>query len=359
MESAAERGPGEQAGDSGPGPGEQAGDSGPGPGEQAGDSGPGPGEQAGERGLGPGAQAGDSGPGPGEQAGDSGPGPGEQAGERGLGPGAQAAEGEAGERGPGPGEQAGERGLGPGAQAGDSGPGPGGQAGERGPGPEGQAGVGEPEGQAGVSGPEPEGQAGVSEPRLSPPMDQDTASGSGGEAGVGPEGSKRLKLFSAAMETTMEKMLETASFERFAQSYKPVYKIQPQFTHSVYKQLITQLQTSMQEEINQISEDGLFERALPKLDQLERESEGRSEPAWRPTGSPADDLRSHLVPYQLQQCQYLRLKVKRAKEENAALAQSVLQGRGRIAKLQGLRDQRCQAWQECNKICRQFELDEQ
>ncbi|XP_067878520.1 polyamine-modulated factor 1 [Heterodontus francisci] len=184
-------------------------------------------------------------------------------------------------------------------------------------------------------------------------------SDSGGEASVGVEASKRLKLFSAAMETTLEKLLETASFERFAESYKPVYKVQPQLTHSVYKQLVSQLQTSIQEEINQISEDGLFERALPKLDDLERESESRSEPAWRPTGSPAVDLQRHLVPYQLQQRDYLRLKLKRAKDENAALAQSVLWGRGRIKALQQVQEERCQQWQQCSELCRQFKLDEQ
>ncbi|XP_043539955.1 polyamine-modulated factor 1 [Chiloscyllium plagiosum] len=199
----------------------------------------------------------------------------------------------------------------------------------------------------------PEGERGEVTP---PSTGLDTSSGSGADTPASD--SKRLRLFKAAIDTTVEKLLETASFERFAQCFQPVYKIQPQFTHSVYKQLISQLQTSIQEEVSQISEDGLFERALPKLDQLERESEARTDPAWRPTGSPAVDLRTHLVPYLLQQRDYLRLKLKRAKEENAALAQSVLEGRSRVESLVRVRDEQCQRWQQCTELCRQFQLDE-
>ncbi|XP_051901756.1 polyamine-modulated factor 1 [Pristis pectinata] len=213
----------------------------------------------------------------------------------------------------------------------------------------------ETEAQSPAMGPESEAQApdgGLKPGGSGQGLPPDTAAGAAGEAGS----SKRLRLFSVVMETMVEKLLETASFERFTQCYKPVHEIQPQFTHSVYKQLVSQLQTSIREEINQISEDGLFERALPKLDQLERESEARMVQAWRPTGAPAEDLRAHLVPCQLQQRQYLQLKLKRAREENTTLAQEVLQGRRRVQDLQQLRDDQCQAWEECNCICQKLKL---
>ncbi|XP_041035716.1 polyamine-modulated factor 1 [Carcharodon carcharias] len=264
--------------------------------------------------------------------------------------------GEPGASEPGPGDQGDTGGAepGPAAQGDTRGAEVQADAGEAEPGPAVQADAGEAE-----PGPAVQADAEGSGAGQLLPADLDISAGSEGEAALQAEGSKRLKLFSAAMETTVEKLLEAASFDRFAECFKPVYKVQPQFTHSVYKQLISQLQTSIQEEVNQISEDGLFERALPKLDQLERESEARSEPAWRPTGCPAVDLQKHLVPYLLQQRDYLRLKLKRAKEENAALAQSVIQGRNRVEALGRLRDERCQRWQECTELCRQFQLDEQ
>ncbi|XP_078064033.1 polyamine-modulated factor 1 [Mustelus asterias] len=226
---------------------------------------------------------------------------------------------------------------------------------------------------AGQPGAESEAQRGAAQPKdaaaaqdgavqleaQASPGVSDSSPSSGAEAAVRAEESKRLKLFSVAMETTLEKLLETASFERFSKCFEAVYELHPQFTQSVYKQLISQLQNSIQEEVRQISEDGLFERALPKLDQLEEDSEERSEPAWRPSGSPATDVQRHLVPYRQQQRDYLRLKLKRAKEENAALAQSVLSGRERIEALARCRDEQCQRWQECTELCRQFQLDEQ
>ncbi|XP_038643206.1 polyamine-modulated factor 1 [Scyliorhinus canicula] len=162
------------------------------------------------------------------------------------------------------------------------------------------------------------------------------------------------------METTRERLLETASFERFSECYKPVYKIMGErFMRGLYQQLITELQRSIQAEVSQISEHGQFERALPKLDKLEQESEARSEPAWRPTGSPEVDIKRHLVPYLLKHREYVRLKLERAKDENAALAQSVTQGRDRVKALAGLRDEHAKQWQKCTDLCRQFQLDEQ
>ncbi|XP_055521734.1 polyamine-modulated factor 1 [Leucoraja erinacea] len=146
------------------------------------------------------------------------------------------------------------------------------------------------------------------------------------------------------------------SFERFAHCYEPVHKLQPQFTLGVHKQLVAQLQTSITEEIKQISEDGLFERALPKLDQLERESANRTTQAWRPTGSPGRDLQAHLVRCSLRQREYLRLKLRRAKEENAALAGDVLHGRQRVCAQQKLIQERSDAWQECDRICQKYKL---
>ncbi|GCB81107.1 hypothetical protein scyTo_0023267, partial [Scyliorhinus torazame] len=74
--------------------------------------------------------------------------------------------------------------------------------------------------------------------------------------------------------------LQFTHFERFSECYKPVYKIMGErFMRGLYQQLITELQRSIQAEVSEISEHGQFERALPKLDKMEQESEARSEPA--------------------------------------------------------------------------------
>uniref|UniRef100_V9LAG0 Polyamine-modulated factor 1 n=1 Tax=Callorhinchus milii TaxID=7868 RepID=V9LAG0_CALMI len=176
-----------------------------------------------------------------------------------------------------------------------------------------------------------------------------------GDALTEEPSTRRLRVFRAAMEKMLERVVESAGFESFTEAYQPVYELQPEFTRAVHRQIISQMQSSIRDEINQISDEGLLERALPRLDQLEKDSEARAEPGWRPTGDPHRDLRSHLGPYLEQQRNYLRLKVRKAKEENASLAQAVLQGRERITRLDTECKERLGKWLAINEICNQCE----
>ncbi|XP_078012299.1 polyamine-modulated factor 1 isoform X3 [Phascolarctos cinereus] len=70
------------------------------------------------------------------------------------------------------------------------------------------------------------------------------------------------------------------SYERFAKCYKRFYKLQPEMTRLIYDQFITQLQTSIREEVSTIKEEGNLEAVLNSLDKIVEEAEDRKEPAW-------------------------------------------------------------------------------
>ncbi|XP_075419356.1 polyamine-modulated factor 1 isoform X1 [Tenrec ecaudatus] len=187
------------------------------------------------------------------------------------------------------------------------------------------------------------------------------ADASGGDAGSGreeraPEGLppesappgtpvSRVKLLDTMVDTFLQKLIAAGSFQRFTDCYKRFYQLQPDVTQRVYDKFITQLQTSIREEIEEIKQEGNMEAVLNTLDQIVEEGKGRTEPAWRPSGVPEEDLRSTIVPYFLQQRDNLRRRVQRQEAENQQLAEAVLARRRQVEQLQLQVQARQQTWQ--------------
>ncbi|XP_028271409.1 polyamine-modulated factor 1 [Parambassis ranga] len=141
----------------------------------------------------------------------------------------------------------------------------------------------------------------------------------------------RLKLFDKVMQTSLNKYIEHASFNRFASMFRPLYKKNPQRMESIHKQFIEELKKTIQEDISRLIEEGRLEFKLNELDKLESAAKNNPDQAWRPSGVPEQDFCSFLVPYYLKQEAYMRLELKKIKAENAALAQRVQAGRESIA----------------------------
>ncbi|NWZ89321.1 PMF1 factor, partial [Nesospiza acunhae] len=135
------------------------------------------------------------------------------------------------------------------------------------------------------------------------------------------------------------------SYQRFVSCYRCFYNLQPQLTRSIYDQFISQLQTSIKEEIQEVKNEGNLEGLFSLLDKIVEEAKDREEPAWRPSGVPAQDVRSALVPFLLRHRSHLRRALHERQHRNSSLAQDVLAGRDSIAELQRLIQARQQAWQ--------------
>ncbi|XP_018621412.1 polyamine-modulated factor 1 [Scleropages formosus] len=141
----------------------------------------------------------------------------------------------------------------------------------------------------------------------------------------------RLKLFNKVMEKSLERLIADVSFHRFAKTFHPFYKQKPQLTESIHKQFVSELQAAIQDDIAQIMEEGNLQYKLEELDRLEAAATESMDPAWRPSGVPEKDLCSFVMPYYMQQRQYLHRELKKLQKENATLAQKAQVGRERIA----------------------------
>ncbi|MGH0174587.1 UNVERIFIED_CONTAM: hypothetical protein FKN15_068407 [Acipenser sinensis] len=173
---------------------------------------------------------------------------------------------------------------------------------------------------------------------------------SSGPSGSGSEPKRtRLKLFNKNCRSQALQCLTggslCVSFQRFAHTFHPFYKLQPRVTQSIHRTFISQLQTSIQDDISQIMEEGNLHAQLDELDRLQEEASDTAEPAWRPSGVPEQDFQSFLIPYYLQQQEFLRKAVKSLEQENGRLAQSVQAGRERLSEAEKLIRESMGEWQ--------------
>ncbi|KAM4690137.1 polyamine-modulated factor 1-like [Rhinophrynus dorsalis] len=188
-----------------------------------------------------------------------------------------------------------------------------------------------------------------------------TAGSSGGDSEMSqtPESSttetaSRTVIFDTLVDSVLEGLVGADSYPRFARCYQRFYRLQPEMTRAIYDQFVYQLHASIKEDIQEIKDQGKLESLLDSLDKMEKEAVGKPDLAWRPSGVPEEDLRSHLVPYLLHQRDYLRVVLKERVEENARLAQSVLAGRRKIEEMQQEIERRKQAWQNLSKQQREL-----
>ncbi|XP_058677700.1 polyamine-modulated factor 1 [Ammospiza nelsoni] len=187
--------------------------------------------------------------------------------------------------------------------------------------------------------------------------------GAGGAEGGGADGGDepvpaaapgRAQVFSAVVDTFLEKLVAAGSYQRFVSCYRCFYKLQPQLTRSIYDQFISQLQTSIKEEIQDVKNEGNLEGLFSLLDKIVEEAKDREEPAWRPSGVPARDVRSALVPFLLRHRSHLRRALQERQHRSSSLAQEVLKGRDSIAELQQVIQARQEAWQAITKEQREL-----
>lgn len=164
----------------------------------------------------------------------------------------------------------------------------------------------------------------------------------------------RVKLLDTMVDTFLQKLVAAGSYKRFTDCYKRFYQLQPDMTQRIYDKFITQLQTSIREEISEIKEEGNLEAVLNSLDKIVEEGRDCKEPAWRPSGIPEKDLCSIVAPYFLQQRDTLRHHVQKQEAKNRQLADAILAGRKQVEELQLQIQARQQALQALHREQREL-----
>eukprot|EP00070_Physeter_catodon_P037678 XP_028344572.1 polyamine-modulated factor 1 isoform X2 [Physeter catodon] len=157
----------------------------------------------------------------------------------------------------------------------------------------------------------------------------------------------RVKLFDTMVDTFIQKLVAAGSYQRFTDCYKCFYQLQPEMTQRIYDKFVTQLQTSIQEEISEIKAEGNLEAVLNALDAIVEESKDCKEPAC--SQSHGVDVPARHMVTRTEQRDALQRRVQKQEAENRQLADAVLAGRRQVEELQLQGQARQQAWKALHR----------
>ncbi|XP_071793908.1 polyamine-modulated factor 1-like [Asterias amurensis] len=138
------------------------------------------------------------------------------------------------------------------------------------------------------------------------------------------EGSHMIRLRDA-LQKTVKKCLEAGRYSTFARSYSFAHEKRPAALRSIREQFLENLESSVQKELElMIEEEGLV-RLFNELDQHIHEAPTQlSQPAWRPSGDPVEDVRSHLIQPKLREKERLEHLLEQVQQENKRLYQALV-----------------------------------
>ncbi|XP_032831826.2 polyamine-modulated factor 1 [Petromyzon marinus] len=171
------------------------------------------------------------------------------------------------------------------------------------------------------------------------------------EAAVGAEERERLSEFWVATDKLLERIPAALKLKHFAKSYPMVYADNPELLKKIHENSKEHLRKAIKEEMDLIVLEEGLEKLLGSLDELAKGAP--VEPAWRPSGDPASDVRAHLHKYLQQEPEFVRRSLQCCQRDTAALAQRVLDGRQQIQALQANIAAKRAQWEECYKICQE------
>ncbi|XP_078737074.1 polyamine-modulated factor 1 [Lampetra fluviatilis] len=188
-------------------------------------------------------------------------------------------------------------------------------------------------------------------------MDSPPAEGAQGpqrmeaEAAVGAEERERMSELWIAIEKLLERLPAALKLKRFVKAYPMVHAHKPELLKKIHENSKEHLRNAIKEEMDLIVREEGLEKLLGSLDEMAKGAP--VEPAWRPSGDPASDVRAHFHKYKRQEPEFVRRSLQRCQRDTAALAQRVLDGRQQIQALQAKITAKQAQWEECYKICQE------
>ncbi|XP_066273997.1 polyamine-modulated factor 1-like [Branchiostoma lanceolatum] len=133
------------------------------------------------------------------------------------------------------------------------------------------------------------------------------------------------------MYKTVKKCIHAGRFSTFANNYKFAYKHNPKALQSIVQQHVQHLQDSVHAEIQLILSDEEIPVLFERLETVLKDSTTEEDTtAWRPSGDPEKDLRSHTMAVKLKERDELQKRLEAHERETARLQKSVLQARQKL-----------------------------
>ena len=141
-----------------------------------------------------------------------------------------------------------------------------------------------------------------------------------------------ILLFRLALSNSFKRIAESVSKDDFL-DILPILKQNPNVAHKLHKAMSRALDESMNEELEDIFNEGSLEPLLEKISKLSDADSSVHENAWRPPGNVNLHMRSLDAQRIKDETDKLAKRVHEMEEENAALIGDITEKRSKISAL--------------------------
>ena len=141
-----------------------------------------------------------------------------------------------------------------------------------------------------------------------------------------------ILLFRLALSNSFKRIAESVSKDEFL-DVLPILKQKPNIAHKLHKAMSRTLADSMNEELEDILNEGSLEPLLEKVSKLSDADSSVHENAWRPPGNVNLHMRSVDAERIKDETEQLAERVHEMEEENAALIGEITEKRSKISAL--------------------------
>ena len=139
-------------------------------------------------------------------------------------------------------------------------------------------------------------------------------------------------LFRLALSNSFKRIAESVSKDDFL-DILPILKKKPNVAHKLHKAMSKALDDSMNEDLEDILNEGSLQPLLEKVSKLSDAESSVHEDAWRPPGNVNLHMRSLDAQMIKDETEQLAKRVHQMEEENAALIGEITEKRSKISAL--------------------------
>lgn len=143
---------------------------------------------------------------------------------------------------------------------------------------------------------------------------------------------RRMESFRKVMNKCLDKIMAAGSQEKFNSCFTSIRERNPLEFKSVVEQLMLQLRSNIEKEIDLMIKQEDLVYFFNELDSIVENSGKRgSRPAWRPSGNPKKDLCNHIMHVKLAYKAQITGMLEKLESENEKLTSDILKKREKLA----------------------------
>uniref|UniRef100_A0A2C9M8D7 Uncharacterized protein n=2 Tax=Biomphalaria glabrata TaxID=6526 RepID=A0A2C9M8D7_BIOGL len=159
--------------------------------------------------------------------------------------------------------------------------------------------------------------------------------------------STSFKKLNDAVEKSIKRITSKSRGKAYLEEhFKDVLEKDRKYFVPMFESMLVELETLLKEEIQMQLEASNVEKRLKEVDRIKLEYGPSSETKWRPSGSPKDDIKAHLVDIDDVELNKLGKILNTLESQNKFLSECVLKTDEKLQQTVQVIKEYCSSWEE-------------